>query len=127
LFLKGISSEFIRLLKEKAYRKTIFRKRQQLFKKKWTDIRMRAFIIESSSIKKRKDNFNRLFVNKLCPFLKYKVSEDFFTRIKNYSNSKDNSKLLDRTNRIQRVIETFEKKRKSILNVNLRKWRRNQY
>jgi hypothetical protein len=35
--------------------------------------------------------------------------------------------LTDRTNRIQKVIETFEKKRKSILNVNWRRWRRNEY
>jgi hypothetical protein len=34
---------------------------------------------------------------------------------------------MDRTDRIQKVIETFEKKRKSILNFNFRRWRRNEY
>lgn len=47
--------------------------------------------------------------------------------MKNYNNSRDSDRLTDRTSRIQRVIATFEKKRKSILNANLRRWRRNEY
>lgn len=86
---------------------------------------MRAFMTEALFMKIRMKSFNRLFIHKFLPFLIYKVSEEFFTRVKNYNNHKDNAQLTDRTYRIQKVIETFEKKRKSILNVNLRKWRRN--
>lgn len=86
---------------------------------------MRAFMMEALFMKTRMKSFNRLFIHKFLPFLRYKISEEFFTRVKNYNNHKDNAQLTDRTNRIQKVIETFEKKRKSILNVNLRRWRRN--
>lgn len=49
------------------------------------------------------------------------------TRMKNYGNNQIILKKEDRTKRIQTVIETFEKKRKSILNFYMRKWRRNEY
>lgn len=82
-------------------------------------------MIETSSMKVKRSSFERLFVHKFCPFLKFKLFEDFFSRFKSFANKKDQDKLTDRTDRIQKVIETFEKKRKSILNVNLRRWRRN--
>jgi hypothetical protein len=78
-------------------------------------------------MKIKRSSFDRLFIHKFCPFLKFKLFEDFFTRIKSYANQMDQDKLSDRTLKIQKVIETFEKKRKSILNVNLRRWRRNEF
>ncbi len=62
---------------------------------------------ETSSQKTRRSSFERLFVHKFCPFLKYKLFGEFFTRLKNYGNMRDNQKLTDRTDRIQQVIETF--------------------
>ena len=47
--------------------------------------------------------------------------------IKNYGNNQEVIKKSDKTNRIQFVIETFEKKRRSILSSNMIRWRRNQY
>jgi hypothetical protein len=57
----------------------------------------------------------------------HKTHEEFLTRIKNYVNNKEVNIKTDKTSRIQTVISTFEKKRKSILNFYLRKWRRNEY
>lgn len=82
---------------------------------------------ETSSMKVKRKIFDRLFIHKFCPFLQYKLFEDFFTRLKSYSNKRDNDKLADKTMRIQTVIETFEKKRKSNLNAYFRRWRRNEY
>lgn len=47
--------------------------------------------------------------------------------MKNYINYTAKVKISNETNKIQKVIETFEKKRKSILNFNLRRWRRHDY
>lgn len=67
-------------------------------------MRMRAFMTESLFMKTRKKNFNRLFILKFLPFLKYKIYEELFTRVKNFNNHKDNAQLTDRTYRIQKVI-----------------------
>ena len=68
-----------------------------------------------------------MFVNKFAPFMIHKTNEDFMAKVKNYGYYTDVVKKTDLTNRIQFVIETFEKKRKSILNFYVRKWKRNEY
>lgn len=88
---------------------------------------MRAFIYETSQNKHRRSSIDRLFTSKFCPFMIHKTLEDVMTRMKNYGNNQIILKKEDRTRRIQTVIETFEKKRKSILNFYMRKWRRNEY
>lgn len=47
--------------------------------------------------------------------------------MKNYINYTEKVKISNETHKIQKVIDTFEKKRKSILNFNLRRWRRHDY
>jgi hypothetical protein len=124
---KGVTAEFVYLLKSRVNHKIAFKERMRAFKTKWNELRMRAFMIETSSMKVKRSSFERLFIQKFCPFLKYKTFEDFFARLKSYANKRDDDRLTDRTSRIQRVIATFEKKRKSILNANLRRWLRNEY
>lgn len=57
----------------------------------------------------------------------HKTLEEAFSMIQNYGNNQTILKKIDLTDRIQKVIETFEKKRKSILNFYVRRWRRNEY
>ena len=77
--------------------------------------------------KYRKKSVERLFINKFCPFMIDKAKEDVLHLIKNYGFNQEVLKKSDKTNRIQTVIETFEKKRKAILSTNMIRWRRNQY
>lgn len=55
----------------------------------------------------------------------HRAKEDFISRLKNYSNNKIIIDRTLRTDKLQQVIETFEKKRKDTLNIYWRKWRRN--
>lgn len=92
------------MLKNRVTKKIDFKFRLNAFLKKWREKRMRAFMMEALFMKTRMKSFNRLFIHKFLPFLKYKISEEFFTRVKNYNNHKDNAQLTDRTYRIQKVI-----------------------
>jgi hypothetical protein len=88
---------------------------------------MFAFMEYTAQNKFRRQTVMRLFINKLCPFMIHKVQEEVVSKIKNYGNNQEIIKKTWRTNRIQTVIETFERRRKNILNFNMRKWKRNQY
>lgn len=67
-------------------------------------MRIRAFMKETSAQKIHRSSFERLFVHKFCPFLKYKLFGEFFSHLKNYGNMRDQQRLTDRTDRIQKVI-----------------------
>lgn len=81
----------------------------------------------TSQNKHRRNSVIRLFINKFSPFMIHKTLEEAFSMIQNYGNNQTILKKIDLTDRIQKVIETFEKKRKSILNFYVRRWRRNEY
>ena len=117
----------MKLLKKIAKKKIEAKERKNGFVKKWQEIKMRTFIDYTYQNEHRRKVVLNLFVNKFCPFMIHKTREDVFSRIKNYGNNQIILKKTDRTDRIQTLIETFEKKRKAILSFNMVKWRRNQY
>ena len=97
------------------------------FRKKWMQVRMKAFFREACSIEVKQKSITRLFINKFCPFIIHQTKEGILTTIKNYANNQVIQERTRRADKIIQVIETFEKKRKDTLNQYWRRWRRNEY
>ena len=76
---------------------------------------------------KRKSSIQRLFIDRFVFHQIQKLNQEFFTKTKNYQRYIENKNRNHKTFCIQKMIETFEKKRKNILCVNFRSWRRNQF
>lgn len=124
---KGYSSEFMYLLKRRVTNKIDLKNRIRNFQRRWEEKRMKVFLDYTHQNKYRRQSVIKLFINKFAPFMIDKTHEDVFHLMKNYGHNQEVLKKSDKTNRIQTVIETFEKKRKAILSTNMIRWRRNQY
>ena len=68
-----------------------------------------------------------MFIEKFIYYSFNKLFEEFFAKTKNYYRFIEINKKNYNTFCIQKLIETFDKKRKDNLCKNLRKWRKNQY
>ena len=102
------------------------KKADEFYKEKPEEKKKKLFY-KLQEIVERKRVIKKLFLNKFIYHSVYHLNESFFAKMKNYMRYVEVCKKNHKTFCIQKVIETFEKKRKNTLCKNIRRWRKNQY